>query len=168
MITWATDRKTGEAMSESYWIADPHRFGTGKIHAIDADDSSKTYCGKLLTAIPGRLAQAKEATCQVCVQAPIKRQQRKAQQEEWQQQYEQQKAEEEAVWRKAYDAHIKSDKWKSIRQRVIKRAGGICEGCGLSPAVQAHHLSYDHLGDEFLWELCAVCISCHERAHLSL
>lgn len=149
----------------AFWVADPHRFGPGKVHAIDAEDPSRTYCGKLLSAIPGKMAQAKEATCQTCVQAPIKRQQRKATREQWQQEYERQKAEEKAAWRAAYESHIKSDKWKSIRQKVIQRAHGICEGCGFRPAAQAHHLTYEHLGEEFLWELRAVCLTCHERIH---
>ena len=33
------------------------------------------------------------------------------------------------------------------------------------PATQAHHLTYEHMGDEFLWELKAVCRPCHERWH---
>lgn len=28
-----------------------------------------------------------------------------------------------------------------------------------------NHLTYKNMGDEFLWELRAVCPSCHTRAH---
>lgn len=70
-----------------------------------------------------------------------------------------------AEWRERYNSHLASPKWKGLRQRVLARAGYICEGCGIHQAAQVHNLSYDHLGDEFLWELRAVCIECHERFH---
>ncbi len=75
------------------------------------------------------------------------------------------RAMQDAAWRAQYEAHIRSEKWYRIRAKVIKRAGGVCEGCLERPAVQAHHLTYKHLGDEFMWELRAVCIECHERFH---
>lgn len=83
----------------------------------------------------------------------------------------QQEAEEQeresAEWRRRYNAHVNpsNPKWRALRELVMRRAGGTCEGCGVRPAVQVHHLTYDHLGDEFLWELRAVCVPCHERIH---
>jgi hypothetical protein len=70
-------------------------------------------------------------------------------------------------WRRRYNRHVSPDnpKWQSLRRRVFNRSGGICEGCGIRRAVQVHHLTYEHLGDEFLWELRAVCLQCHERIH---
>jgi 5-methylcytosine-specific restriction endonuclease McrA len=72
---------------------------------------------------------------------------------------------EQEAWRARYDAYILSREWKIKRSLVFKRAHGQCEGCGLDTAVQVHHLTYAHLGDEFLWELRAVCRTCHERVH---
>ena len=85
----------------------------------------------------------------------------------WQTLQEQEKAKEAWEWQRRYEAHVNmaNPKWRSLRERVFKRAGGICEGCGLRAASQVHHLTYEHLGDEFLWELQAVCIPCHERVH---
>lgn len=60
---------------------------------------------------------------------------------------------------------LRSPKWRDIRARVLRRANGVCEGCGLRLPVQVHHVDYAHMGDEFLWELRAVCIECHERVH---
>jgi len=54
--------------------------------------------------------------------------------------------------------------WKTLRARVIQRAGGRCEYCG-ARAVQAHHCTYRYgvLCDPRC--LQAVCRSCHERIH---
>jgi hypothetical protein len=65
----------------------------------------------------------------------------------------------------SYPEYLQSDAWKGLRDKVLKRASGVCEGCGSADAVQAHHLRYAHIGQEFLWELVAVCLACHERAH---
>ena len=39
----------------------------------------------------------------------------------------------------------------------------MCEGCGVRRAAQVHHLTYEHVGDELLFELVAVCGQCHDR-----
>ena len=68
-------------------------------------------------------------------------------------------------WLKAYDAYLKSPEWKRKSELVIKRAKQLCEGCLTRKAIQVHHLSYEHVGEEFLFELVAVCTVCHERLH---
>ena len=67
--------------------------------------------------------------------------------------------------RAEYTAYICSRAWAEKRELVLKRAAGVCEGCGKKPPAQVHHLTYDHLGDELLWELKAVCMDCHRRVH---
>lgn len=143
------------------WAADPHRFGPGKVHYVDYDDPGKTFCGKVLTAIPGRPIARGQATCLICLSAPAKRAERKRISQDW----EKQRRVEAERWRLIYEAHLNSDKWRDIRGRVMERAQGICEGCRRGRAAQVHHLTYLHLGDEFLWELVAVCLDCHKRAH---
>lgn len=64
-----------------------------------------------------------------------------------------------------YASYLQSPRWKGIRARVMKRAGGICEGCGLVPASEVHHLTYDNVGDELLFQLVALCEDCHEKVH---
>jgi len=66
------------------------------------------------------------------------------------------------VW---YNEYLKSTEWRSRRARVLKRANGICEGCLVSEATQVHHLTYEHVGDELMFELVAICDACHEKAH---
>lgn len=68
-------------------------------------------------------------------------------------------------WRDAASIYYVSDEWREKRDRVIRRAGGICEGCGIKDASQVHHVSYEHFGNEMLWELRAICRTCHESLH---
>lgn len=73
--------------------------------------------------------------------------------------------EQRTEWFEEHDAYLRTDKWRLKRAAVLRRANGVCEGCGERPAAQVHHLTYEHWQDEFLWELVAICIDCHERAH---
>jgi hypothetical protein len=64
-----------------------------------------------------------------------------------------------------YDKYLLSGDWSHKRELVLQRAKGICEGCGCSTATQVHHLTYNNVGYEFLFELVAICGSCHARLH---
>jgi hypothetical protein len=68
-------------------------------------------------------------------------------------------------WESRYAAYRRTPRWQKKRSLVLRRANGICEGCAEAPAEVIHHLSYDHMGDELLFELVALCHWCHERAH---
>ena len=65
----------------------------------------------------------------------------------------------------AYEPYLASAAWAKKRELVFRRARGFCEGCGLVPPDQVHHLTYEHVGKEFLFELVAICHACHERIH---
>jgi 5-methylcytosine-specific restriction endonuclease McrA len=67
--------------------------------------------------------------------------------------------------RAEYIAYLQTDAWVQRRELVIERAGGMCEGCRQAAAEQVHHLTYNHITNEFLWELVAICRDCHERFH---
>lgn len=69
-----------------------------------------------------------------------------------------------AFW-EYYEKYINSEEWHMKRRLVLQRAGNKCEGCGLRQAVHVHHREYRNLGDEFLFELVALCQSCHQRIH---
>lgn len=64
-----------------------------------------------------------------------------------------------------YDEYLKSAEWASKRSKVLARANGVCEGCGDGAPNEVHHLTYQHVGKEFLFELVALCHGCHERVH---
>ena len=67
--------------------------------------------------------------------------------------------------RENYDDYLRSEHWKNMRLRILARSGGRCEGCLDAPAEQVHHLTYDHKGAEFAFELIALCAPCHQRWH---
>ena len=71
----------------------------------------------------------------------------------------------EEARRAAYEEYMNSPQWEALRLRVLTRARGICECCLISPAVQVHHLTYEHFMHEYAWELRAVCMPCHQAIH---
>jgi len=84
--------------------------------------------------------------------------------------YQQQMNEAERVrcvreWRRHYDVYLETPEWKRKRDLVMARAQEICEGCREAKAVDVHHLTYDDAGEEFLFQLVALCRKCHERWH---
>lgn len=68
-------------------------------------------------------------------------------------------------WQRKYKAYLSSAEWANKRRAVLKRASGICEGCLKQNAKEVHHLTYANVGDELLFQLVALCESCHEKAH---
>jgi hypothetical protein len=70
----------------------------------------------------------------------------------------------DSVWWDMYDAYLRSPEWKNKRDAVLRKSP-LCEGCAKHMASQVHHKTYCHVGDEFLWELVAICKPCHERLH---
>ena len=65
----------------------------------------------------------------------------------------------------ARDAYMASPAWRERRRLVMERAQGLCEGCRQADATEVHHLTYEHLRNEFLFELVALCHDCHSRYH---
>lgn len=70
-------------------------------------------------------------------------------------------------WWTWYKAYLDSPCWKARRKDVIRRAGGIREACGadgLRPwEFEIHHLTYERVGREPLYDLVAVCAECHAQ-----
>jgi hypothetical protein len=79
--------------------------------------------------------------------------------------FEEQREEERRQFWRRYHEHLASPKWQALRRRVFERSRGMCEGCSVNRAVQVHHLTYERLGDEMLFDLVAVCMTCHEKIH---
>lgn len=61
------------------------------------------------------------------------------------------------------DRHVymASREWALKREAVRERSQGFCERCWYAPQEAVHHMTYEHLGDEPLDELLAVCRPCH-------
>lgn len=64
-----------------------------------------------------------------------------------------------------YHDYLASAEWKEKANRVKKRANFICEGCLENKATEVHHLTYENLYDEFMFELMALCSRCHRKIH---
>ena len=69
-----------------------------------------------------------------------------------------------ALKRAQYAAYLATPEWAAIRARVVKR-DVICQGCLAAPIENVHHLTYDHVGTEFAFELIGLCRKCHARFH---
>jgi hypothetical protein len=68
-------------------------------------------------------------------------------------------------WFARYDAYLLTPEWARRRRAVLRRAKGTCEGCLVRPATQVHHLTYERVGREMLFDLAAVCDECHAAIH---
>jgi ribosomal protein L37AE/L43A len=64
-----------------------------------------------------------------------------------------------------YGDYLGGEPWKRKRLAVFKRCNYLCEGCAENKATEVHHLTYAHLGNEFLFELVGLCEGCHKRVH---
>lgn len=64
-----------------------------------------------------------------------------------------------------YAEYLETDVWREKRLQVLARARNTCEGCGLVKPTQVHHLTYERVGREMLFDLVAVCDDCHREIH---
>lgn len=69
-----------------------------------------------------------------------------------------------AEMREAYNAYMKSDAWRALREKKLKKVKYHCEDCGSADRLSVHHLTYKHFGHEKYTELKVLCDSCHARA----
>lgn len=60
-------------------------------------------------------------------------------------------------------AYMQTPKWRAKREAVMRRDNGVCQACLSARASDVHHLTYNHLFDEPLFDLIAVCRPCHDR-----
>lgn len=69
-------------------------------------------------------------------------------------------------WFAVYRQYLQSPAWLSVRQRVLARDQKQCQGCLQEEAVEAHHLTFAHIGGEFLFELVAIGVRCQAKLRL--
>lgn len=79
--------------------------------------------------------------------------------------YERQRRNKEGEWWDTYNAYLASPEWRRRRAAVLKRDAGMCQGCLAAPATEVHHLTYERVGRELLFDLVSLCEACHEIAH---
>lgn len=66
--------------------------------------------------------------------------------------------------RQEYHEYLRSPEWAVLRQRV-KRRDKMCQGCLAAPVEEVHHRTYEHVQNEFAFELIGLCRKCHARLH---
>jgi len=68
-------------------------------------------------------------------------------------------------WWERYKEYLESDQWKQVRRAVMER-DLLCQKCFLSPATQAHHLTYETFtkrGFSYPAECVGLCPRCHDE-----
>jgi hypothetical protein len=65
----------------------------------------------------------------------------------------------------AYHWYLGSAFWREKSQYILRRANYICEKCGIRPATEVHHLTYERVFQEHPSDLLAVCRQCHAEIH---
>jgi len=63
-----------------------------------------------------------------------------------------------------YQSYLQSKQWKQKAQAAKKRAGFRCQVCNRSQdevILNAHHRTYENLGNELLEDLTVLCEGCH-------
>ena len=53
--------------------------------------------------------------------------------------------------------------WGFVHDRAIKRARGVCELCQQAEAREAHHTTYERVGEEKPDDMVALCRRCHQH-----
>jgi hypothetical protein len=69
------------------------------------------------------------------------------------------------AWEAWYTQYLETEHWRALRVRVMARDKNLCQGCLINPAYDVHHLTYDRLGREMLFDLVAMCRKCHDSLH---
>lgn len=66
---------------------------------------------------------------------------------------------------RSYGSYLGSDHWKNIRRSYsLAWPDCRCLGCGSSD-YSLHHICYDRLGREFLYDMIPLCQTCHDLVH---
>lgn len=60
----------------------------------------------------------------------------------------------------AYEKYLLTNTWKQTRLKMLKIDNHTCQICNFK-AEEVHHLTYKHLGNEFMFELISLCKNCH-------
>jgi hypothetical protein len=161
------------------YIAAAHQWGPGKVHAFK--DSEKFWCGNQPKYAPGRpTSGAKEniscLACQKAMDSEEKRTEQKAKWDEYTQAQELEREQRNREWWTQYDVYLSGPIWAAKRKEVLKRCGGLCEGCRSNPATEIHHLAWTYpqgtmpgseqwVRQEKLFQLVGLCRECHSDLH---
>lgn len=65
----------------------------------------------------------------------------------------------------SYEEYLATPNWAEKRGLVMSRDNGTCQACLKEAATEVHHLTYDRIFSEPLFDLVAICRGCHEQLH---
>jgi len=61
-----------------------------------------------------------------------------------------------------YADYRQGEHWRMVAADTKARAGGRCQICNSPDKLEAHHRTYERLGDELPGDLTCLCRECHE------
>lgn len=64
-----------------------------------------------------------------------------------------------------YGDYLKTSHWKALRKEVLLAAQSRCQVCYSPGPLHVHHRTYDRRGCEWLSDLIALCVVCHDLFH---
>jgi 5-methylcytosine-specific restriction endonuclease McrA len=64
-----------------------------------------------------------------------------------------------------YKRYLVTEKWLSMKNKVMKRDAYLCQCCLSAEATICHHKTYERKYNEAAFDLVAVCFYCHEKIH---
>lgn len=64
--------------------------------------------------------------------------------------------------KEVYREYLETGRWKMLAADTKARAGGRCQLCNSPHNLEAHHRTYERLGDELPGDLTCLCRKCHE------
>lgn len=64
-----------------------------------------------------------------------------------------------------YGRYLKTDHWKAVAAAAKRRAGYRCSLCNASGQLDAHHRTYENLGNEKVGDVICLCRKCHAKHH---
>jgi hypothetical protein len=66
---------------------------------------------------------------------------------------------------KNYDDYLRTIRWKRLSEETKRLAGFRCQICNSNKNLNAHHRTYERLGEELQSDLVCLCNACHKLFH---
>jgi len=64
-----------------------------------------------------------------------------------------------------YSEYLLTDHWKKKSYNCKQKVGFKCQKCNSKENLVAHHLTYEHCGEEWGKDLICICDECHKKEH---
>jgi hypothetical protein len=66
----------------------------------------------------------------------------------------------------SYDDYLHTPEWHARRREALRWAWYRCQTCNSpDPSLDAHHRTYERLGEELPDDLTVLCYPCHQHIH---